>query len=292
MIKKLIDDMMDSDELLMCAMIKERSGSMLFKLRFKDEKDPTNVCSLGEATINSDVHFRRKSQKQCMREIKRVDEHRDTDISSRTRSKTEVPRSDLCSKTFVADSTNPESVFHEVASPEIYIASPNSTCEELQCVSAFSSPEPMHAIVDTVTDIPFHRVDSLPESHSASDFYVETVTLPKLPAAPELSPEVWNEHSTVLENTLACKNADPIDDIPQSPSSSDADMGIPPVLSSCDDFEARFLARLENGLGNINRDMEEAFKDLSASTSRMCRSGTSLTKSSKKKKKKSQTPNT
>lgn len=263
MIKKLIIDMLDNDEMLMCAMIKERSGSRLFKLRFKDEKDPESATSVGEATLNSDVHFKRISQKQFKRVIKRVDEHNgrnsDSNItgypSSRTRSKTELPRGGL----FSEHSMEP---FHQgVASPEPCIDSSNSVCEEQPSVEP-NSPTPMHADVNTVAEIPLHRVDSLPDfnlqvaniAHSP-EFRTELVTFPEIPETPPAIDAAFN------------------DVVPRSPLLSDDEMDmysdLSPILTAA-----------------INESKEQARAMLKS-----IRMDLKLT-SKKKKKKKLKTPNT
>ena len=272
MIKKLIIDMLDNDEMLMCAMIKERSGSTLFKLRFKDEKDPESATSVGEATLNSDVHFKRISQKQFKRVIKRVDEHNgrnsDPNItgypSSRTRSKTELPRGGLFSEHSV------EHYHQGVASPELCIASSNSVCEEQQCVTAFSSPTPMHADVNTVAEIPLHRVDSLPEFNLQvaniallPEFHTELVTLPEISASPPAIDGASNA------------------EVSRSPLLSDDEMDIYQSPSSCPlTFESLREA--------IHESIELATDDICTSLKRM----NSKLSSKKKKKKKPKTPNT
>ena len=67
-IRMLIMDLMDKGEILMCSVIREKSGSFLLKLRV-DEFNDQHDGSVGGVSLNSNVHFRRKSQRQFDRDI-------------------------------------------------------------------------------------------------------------------------------------------------------------------------------------------------------------------------------
>ena len=62
-IRMLICDLMDKGELRMCSVIREKSGSLLLKVRVDEMNDQEDGC-LGGVSLNSNIHFRRKSQKQ------------------------------------------------------------------------------------------------------------------------------------------------------------------------------------------------------------------------------------
>ena len=172
-IRMLIMDLMDKGEILMCSVIREKSGSFLLKLRvdeFNDQQDG----SVGGVSLNSNVHFRRKSQRQYDRDINRADKHNNdsnqSHISSRTRSKKELSRSDHSS-----ESTDVASrpYFYGVASPDACLepCSP-SPSEEQQTVSVNDSPNPLDlasikANVNTACDSSIHRVDSFMTEESA-----------------------------------------------------------------------------------------------------------------------------
>ena len=59
-IRMLIMDLMDKGEILMCSVIREKSGSFLLKLRVDNDQQDGSV---GGVSLNSNVHFRRKSQR-------------------------------------------------------------------------------------------------------------------------------------------------------------------------------------------------------------------------------------
>ena len=153
-IRKLIDGMMENHDILMCGLFKEKSGSNLLKIRFDDLP--------GGGTRNSNIHFRRKSDKQFDRDITRPSntKSKTKDLSSdhpssRTRSKTENLRCD-------DSSYEHQSLFDGVASPVSCIGS-DASCKspDVQCYS----PDPLvHADINShnasLTD--FHRVESIP----------------------------------------------------------------------------------------------------------------------------------
>ena len=102
-IKKYFDDMIENCDIMMCGIYKERSGTTLLKIRFADQENGLP----GGATQNSNIYFRRKSKKQLQRDISRTkhnNQKSDSDISSRTRSKTENPRNDELSSGNFGDS--------------------------------------------------------------------------------------------------------------------------------------------------------------------------------------------
>ena len=101
---------------------REKSGSTLLKLRL----DKIEISELpGGATQNSNIQYKLKSQKQCQRDTDRVHQDKQKNhISSRTRSKVEIPR---------CDGQNSDN-FTGVASPEKCVGSPLYTeATELQC---------------------------------------------------------------------------------------------------------------------------------------------------------------
>ena len=62
-IKVILDSYLENGKLLMCAMHRERSGSILFKLRIEEIGNGDQNREGGEATPNSNMYFRRKNQK-------------------------------------------------------------------------------------------------------------------------------------------------------------------------------------------------------------------------------------
>ena len=148
--------MIDNGDILMCGVLREKSGSTLLKLRL----DKIEISELpGGATQNSNIQYKLKSQKQCQRDTDRVHQDKQkNNISSRTRSKVEIPRGDGQS------SDN----FTGVASPEKCVGSPLCTeTPELQC---YASPPVMREIANTPDSCAYpvndsHKVDSLTDSH-------------------------------------------------------------------------------------------------------------------------------
>ena len=119
-IKMLIDGMMENHDIVMCGLFKEKSGSSLLKIRFNDLP--------GGGTRNSNIHFRRKSDKQFNRDITRPSltplksqDSNSAHISSRTRSKMENMR---CDELHTYDHIIQQSLFDNgVASPASCIGS-------------------------------------------------------------------------------------------------------------------------------------------------------------------------
>ena len=68
----MINSMIDNGDILMCGVLKEKSGSTLLKLRI----DKIGISELpggpGGATQNSNIQYKLKSQKQCQRDTDRV----------------------------------------------------------------------------------------------------------------------------------------------------------------------------------------------------------------------------
>ena len=158
-IKKLIEGMMENHDILMCGLFQEKSGSSLLKIRFNDLP--------GGGTRNSNIHFRRKSDKQFDRDITRPSSSKQNtkDLnppSSRTRSKTENMRCDNLSYEHVHGS-----LFDGVASPESCIGSDATfKSPEVQCYS----PGPlMYAEQNTqiTRHTDSHRVDPISEARRA-----------------------------------------------------------------------------------------------------------------------------
>ena len=155
-IKMMINSMIDNGDILMCEVLREKSGSTLLKLRL----DKIEISELpGGATQNSNIQYKLKSQKQCQRDTDRVHQDKQKNhISSRTRSKVEIPR---------GDGQNSDN-FTGVASPEKCVGSPLYTeTPELQC---YASPPVMREIVNTYDSCSYpvndsHKVDSLTDSH-------------------------------------------------------------------------------------------------------------------------------
>ena len=171
-IRKLIMDLMDNGELRMCSVTKERSGSLLLKVRIGDLNNEEDGC-VGAVSLNSNIHFRRKSQKQFKRDVNRSEKHKSdldqTCVSSRTRSKIELARS--CNSPESDDDIS-KAFFYGAASPDTcHDSSAHISPEVQQTVSAGDSPNPMDLFtmrenVNSDCSIPVHRVDSLPDSCS------------------------------------------------------------------------------------------------------------------------------
>ena len=167
-IKMYIDEMIENSDIVMCGIYKERSGTTLLKIRFVDPEDgPT-----GEATQNSNIYFRRKSKKQLQRDITRTKvNNKNTDISSRTRSKTENLRCNESPSGHVDDSC------FGVASPEICFASHSESFEHntessnVQCYSP--DPPSMRNDINTVT----HDADT--SSQNVSHQSEESISIEK-----------------------------------------------------------------------------------------------------------------
>ena len=167
-IRMLISDLMDKGELRMCSVIREKSGSFLLKVRFDELNAQEDGC-VGGVSLNTNMHFRRKSQKQFDRDINRADKRnsdsKQSHISSRTRSKIELARSDQSPG---ATDDISRTYFYGVASPDACHepCSPSASSEEQPCVSVNDSPNPMdlatmHGNVNTADcDSSIHRVDS------------------------------------------------------------------------------------------------------------------------------------
>ena len=171
-IRMLINDLMDNGELRMCSVIREKSGSLLLKVRFDELKDG----DVGEVSLNTNMHFRKKSQNQFDRDINRADKRnsgsKQFHISSRTRSKIELARSDHSpgttddiSRTYFYGVASPDAC-HEPCSP--------ITSEVQQSVSVNDSPNPMdlatmHVNVNTGCDSNIHRVDSFMSEETVDD---------------------------------------------------------------------------------------------------------------------------
>ena len=109
-LKMMINSMIDNGEILMCGILKEKSGSTLLKLRM----DKIGCIELpGGATQNSNTQYKLKSQKQCQRDTDRVRrDKQQNNISSRTRSKVEISRCDELNSDNISDVEN------GVASPD------------------------------------------------------------------------------------------------------------------------------------------------------------------------------
>ena len=211
-IRMLICDLMDKGELRMCSVIREKSGSLLLKVRVDEMNDQEDGC-LGGVSLNSNIHFRRKSQKQFDRDIKRVDKHSSNTnksyISSRTRSKTELARADISPET--TDDTS-GTYFSGVASPEA--CHEDSPSEVQQSVSVNASPNPMdlatmHANVNTDCGSIIHRVDSdqeLMDDSLSIDVITPEIEMPKAP-----------EHSNICDkaNSESPLASDSIDTSPR-----------------------------------------------------------------------------
>ena len=107
---------MDSRDIMMCQIYNERTGSVLLKIRF----NATEGDQQGGGTQNSNIHFKRKSQKQLQRDVIRVQDRnqnspQDNHISSRTRSKVESVRCDNSPSVYSSDIAQMD--ISEVASP-------------------------------------------------------------------------------------------------------------------------------------------------------------------------------
>ena len=127
-IKMLFDSMIGNSDILMFGIYKEKSGSTLLKVRFADQDQ-----SLSDGgTQNTPIHFRRKSDKQLQRDIRRAQQHKyDSHIDSQPSSKTENPQCVSSSPV----SCNSDEV-HGVASP--VLVSP--------ATDPSSSDQPMHNV--------------------------------------------------------------------------------------------------------------------------------------------------
>ena len=180
-IKMMINSMIDNGDILMCGVLKEKSGSTLLKLRM----DKIGISELpGEATQNSNIQYKLKSQKQCQRDTDRVHQDKQKNhISSRTRSKVEIPRCD--EQNFSDNFTGFE---NGVASPETCVGSP--MCTETPELQYYASPPVMREIINTPDSCAYpvndsHRVDSLTDSHRVDslsevqeEFVGEPIQLP------------------------------------------------------------------------------------------------------------------
>ena len=165
-IKKLFSDLMDARDVKMCQIYNERTGSILFKIRF----DAEECDQSGGGTQNSNIYFKRKSNKQVKRDIARSQDKNQTEnVSSRTRSQVPQIESFRCDISSLDHSTNAASPINlsEVASPVICSNSPEV---DQYCVP-IDSPEPvMHACDDQTqamhsreaADREHHRAESLP----------------------------------------------------------------------------------------------------------------------------------
>ena len=171
---------MEHNDLLMWSMYQEKSGSTLLKLRFAERNDGGH--SSGEGTQNSNMHFRRKSQKQANRDMSRAHDHNVGGIGMRTRSKID---SVSCEKPRTENSlfaSSPPFRFSEVASPEPCGMSP-AACNVLNTpvleIDTEQSPEPsIRAKTTYDSHVSCHRDDSSPamvESPAEHD-----VTLPNV----------------------------------------------------------------------------------------------------------------
>ena len=194
-IRKLIDGMMENHDILMCGLFKEKSGSSLLKIRFDDLP--------GGGTRNSNIHFRRKSDKQFDRDITRPSKTKakTKDLSSdppssRTRSKKENMRCDDFSYEHVHGS-----LFDGVASPESCIGSDATyKSPDVQCYS----PDPLmytelNTQITSLTDS--HRVDSIPEEFQWVDSIPEQNVNP-------ISFEDCSEFQSDIEIVNGCFSSD------------------------------------------------------------------------------------
>ena len=152
--------MIDNGDILMCGVLKEKSGSTLLKLRL--DKIGTSEMQ-GGATQNSNIQYKLKSQKQCQRDKDRFHQDKQKDqISSRTRSKIEISRCDE------QNASNLNEFAYEVPSPETCVESPLLTeTPELQYCA---SPPVMREIINTHDSCASpmddsHKVDSVTDSH-------------------------------------------------------------------------------------------------------------------------------
>ena len=159
-IKRHFDDLCDKHDIKMCTIYNERTGSILFKTRFIVDKNGQD----GGGTRNSNMHFRRKSDKMFQREADRAqDRNKNNPPSSRTRSKTESLRQDTSPLAHDLGNAVHFNLF-EVASP---VTCHNSMYEE-QFTVPTESPDPMPTDVNMLCsdaqseDQTSHRVDSKP----------------------------------------------------------------------------------------------------------------------------------
>ena len=119
-IKMLVDSLIENSNILMCAIVEERSGSTLIKIRVGNNNgDQTGED--GGVTQNSNVYFKRKNDKQVKRDLSRVQKHNCPKpvhmMSTRSRTDIEKPRS-------TSPMRESDPTYSQVASPESIINSP------------------------------------------------------------------------------------------------------------------------------------------------------------------------
>jgi len=201
-IKRFFDDLMDSRDIMMCQIYNERTGSILFKVRFKAE----NSDHSGGGTQNSSIYFKRKSNKQLQRDTTRAQDRNQMDnIASRTRSHVESVRHDISPS---VDCMNAASHMDlsKVASPVICSNSPESSIQ--YCVPTDSPESAMHMHVNTSceedqpADQEPHREESIPSELLASEEINLDVTLPNVIGAES---DIFASSSLVeLDNADEC----------------------------------------------------------------------------------------
>ena len=121
-IKMLFDSMIGNSDILMFGIYKEKSGSTLLKVRFADQDKNTS----DGGTQNANVQFRRKSNKQVQRDIRRAQQHKhDSHTDPESRPETENPKCDSssplgCNSVGVHGEASPECPDSRVDSPEAH----------------------------------------------------------------------------------------------------------------------------------------------------------------------------
>ena len=78
-IKMFLDSLIENNDILMCKVIGEKSGSTLIKLRVKDPKNG-GQCNVGEVTQKSKVEFKPVTLKQVKKDCKIGSQKRDGDV--------------------------------------------------------------------------------------------------------------------------------------------------------------------------------------------------------------------
>ena len=155
-IKVLLDSYLENGKLLMCAIHRERSGSILFKLRIEEIGNGDQNREGGEATPNSNMYFRRKNQKQIDRDCNRSSIHHQTILtkppaynlrSHFDKSSTEKPRSTPTTETIdskLFSSEVPSPIEIPALQNGVVLVSPDPI---LKCATE-ETPEPLkHASV-------------------------------------------------------------------------------------------------------------------------------------------------
>ena len=244
-IKMLLDSLIENNDILMCKVIGEKSGSTLIKIRVDEPKHGDQTCDAGEATPITNRCVNSKKQNQVKSDSTKSKKHQgqSTGLIIKTRSCTakEEARSSSPVRDYLSNS-------EQVASPESVMNSPDIT---LECLSfpAQSPVEPNHdGSAQSPMESKHHggeEYSCLSDSHSGENILCLTdcksdsepvASDPQLEASSELS---------VKETPVKSSGSDSSNEMPVK--TSDSESSNPPA-NDMSDFERCLLAALEKGL--------------------------------------------